>query len=100
MTLETLREQIRERATRSQRLGYVVKVALTGGGVIRWDGTGAEAQIDTLDAPADTVIHISEENLEKLLAGALDPTLAYMTGKLRVDGSLGVAMKIAMLLGD
>jgi putative sterol carrier protein len=100
VSLESLTERIGERALRSPRLGYVVKVALTGGGVIRWDGTGNEPQVDTLDAPADTIIRISEENLENLLSGSMDPTLAYMTGKLRVEGSLGVAMKLAMLLGD
>ena len=53
-----------------------------------------------MDGPADTTIRISEDNLEKLLTGALDPTLAYMTGKLKVEGSLGVAMKLTSLLGD
>lgn len=56
--------------------------------------------IDTVDGPADTTIQISEENLEKLLSGTLDPTLAYMTGKLKVEGSLGVAMKLTTLLSD
>jgi putative sterol carrier protein len=56
--------------------------------------------VDSVDGPADTTIHISEENLEKLISGSLDPTLAYMTGKLKVEGSLGVAMKLTSLLGD
>ncbi|MFQ5959400.1 MAG: SCP2 sterol-binding domain-containing protein [Alphaproteobacteria bacterium] len=35
-----------------------------------------------------------------MIAGALSPTLAYMTGKLKVAGSMGVAMKVAALLED
>jgi putative sterol carrier protein len=100
MSVERLADQIRHRAAQSPRLGYTVKFALSEDGVIRWDGTGADPRIDTADGPADTTIRISEDNLEKLLAGALDPTLAYMTGKLKVEGSLGVAMKLTTLLGD
>ena len=100
MGMENLAEQIRRRAGQSPRLGYTVKFALSEDGVIRWDGTGSEPRIETVDGPADTTIRISEDNLEKLLAGQLDPTLAYMTGKLKVEGSLGVAMKLTTLLGD
>lgn len=100
MTMERLLEQIRQRAARSPRLGYTVKFVCEEGGVIRWDGTGAQPLIEAADGPADTAIRISEDNLDKLLSGALDPTLAYMTGKLRVEGSLGVAMKLTTLLGD
>jgi putative sterol carrier protein len=100
MSVESLTDQIRRRAQQNARLGYTVKFALAEDRVIRWDGTGAQPHVDMLDGPADTTIRISEEDLEKLLSGSLDPTLAYMTGKLRVEGSLGVAMKLTGLLGD
>ncbi len=100
MTLQNLAERIRQRAAVVPRLGYTVKFALDEAGVIRWDGTGPTPLIETADGPADTTIRISEDSLEKLLSGALDPTLAYMTGKLKVEGSLGVAMKLTTLLGD
>jgi len=34
------------------------------------------------------------------MAGALNPMLAYTLGKLKVDGSMGVAMKVAALLEE
>jgi putative sterol carrier protein len=46
------------------------------------------------------VLRLSVEDLNKLLSGTLDPTLAYMTGKLKIQGSTGVAMKLAAMLGD
>lgn len=100
MSLERLTEAIRRRATQSPRLGYTVKFVLSDDGAIRWDGTGTQPLIDVVDGPADTTIRITEEDLEKLISGTLDPTLAYMTGKLKVEGSLGVAMKLTTLLGD
>ena len=34
----------------------------------------------------------------RLLDGQLDPTWAFTTGKLKVEGSMGLAMKLAGLL--
>ena len=100
MSLEKLVQEIRRRALQSPQLGYTVKFALSDLGTIRWDGTRAEPVVDSVDGPADTTIHISEENLEKLISGSLDPTLAYMTGKLKVEGSMGVALKLTSMFSD
>ena len=35
-----------------------------------------------------------------MIEGALDPTFAYMTGKLKIAGSMGVALKLAAMLED
>jgi putative sterol carrier protein len=43
------------------------------------------------DAPGD-------DRLSQLLDGRLSPTLAYTLGQIKVEGSLGVAMKLANLL--
>jgi len=94
MSLESLTEALRQRAAQNPKLGYKVKFALDDGGVIFWEGTGDQAAITNSDGEADTTMRLSEENLEKLLAGNLDPTMAYMTGKLKVEGRMGVALKI------
>jgi putative sterol carrier protein len=39
-------------------------------------------------------------DLEKLTAGELNPMLAYTLGRLKVEGSMGIAMKVAALLED
>ena len=31
--------------------------------------------------------------------GDLDPTAAYMTGKIKIDGDMGAAMAVARVLG-
>ena len=36
----------------------------------------------------------------KLIAGRLSPMLAFTLGKLKVEGSKGVAMKLASLLDE
>src|SRR5262245_29357468 len=46
---------------------------------------------------ADVTISSSEETFEKIAAGDLNPTSAYMTGKLKIKGDMGAAMKLQKL---
>jgi putative sterol carrier protein len=46
---------------------------------------------------ADTTISASEENFLKLIRGEQNPTTAYMTGKLKIAGDMGAAMKLQKL---
>ena len=60
-------------------------VAVDDGRVSVTDGASPEA---------DCTITSSEENFERIVAGELNPTSAYMTGKLKVKGDMGAAMKL------
>jgi len=51
------------------------------------------------DQPADCTIGISAANLEKLMAGKLNPMTAFAPGKLKVSGDMSVALKLSKLLG-
>jgi putative sterol carrier protein len=100
MDLAELTEELRRRAGQNVKLGYKVKFLLDEG-TIFWDGTEQPAVIGNDDAgEANTTIRISAENLQKLMAGGLDPTMAYMTGKLKVEGSMGVALKLTSMFAD
>ena len=46
---------------------------------------------------ADATITASDETFEKIIANELNPTTAYMTGKLKLKGDLGAAMKLQQL---
>jgi putative sterol carrier protein len=46
---------------------------------------------------ADAVITASEETFEKIVSGEQNPTSAYMTGKLKVKGDMGAAMRLQKL---
>jgi putative sterol carrier protein len=39
------------------------------------------------------------ETFQDILSGALNPTSAFMSGKLAVDGDMGAAMRLASALG-
>lgn len=100
MEVETLIEDMRRRAGQNVKLGYKVKF-LVEDDVIFWDGTEHPPVIEAKDlGEANTTITITGANLEKLLKGQLDPTLGYMTGKLKVEGSMGVALKLTAMFSD
>ena len=46
---------------------------------------------------ADVTIITSQETFEKIIAGEQNPTSAYMTGKLKIKGDMGAAMKLQKL---
>ena len=43
---------------------------------------------------ADATIVASGETFDKIVAGDQNPTTAYMTGKLKIKGDIGAAMKL------
>jgi putative sterol carrier protein len=46
---------------------------------------------------ADVTITATQENFEKIAGGELNPTSAYMSGKLKIKGDMGAAMKLQKL---
>ncbi|HZT19445.1 MAG TPA: SCP2 sterol-binding domain-containing protein [Dongiaceae bacterium] len=100
MSLADLAESLRRRVSAYPKLGYRVKFLFEDGGAILWDGAGDQPAVSEADGEADTTLRLSQEDFRKLMDGSLDPTLAYMTGKLKVEGKLGVALKINSMLSD
>ena len=54
--------------------------------------------ISTTDAPADCTIKLSLDDLESLVAGDLNPTMAFMGGKIKIEGDMTVAMALSQLI--
>eukprot|EP00967_Tisochrysis_lutea_P136289 scaffold242936_cov27-Tisochrysis_lutea.AAC.1 len=48
---------------------------------------------------ADCTITISDENLVALASGKINGMSAYMSGKMKVKGNMGLAQKLAALMG-
>lgn len=49
------------------------------------------------EGDADVTIKTSSQVFDRLAAGEQNPTIAYMTGKLKISGDLGAAMKLQKL---
>lgn len=53
--------------------------------------------VDQGDTGGDCVISASAETFEKVVKGEQNPTAAYMSGKLKIKGDMGAAMKLQKL---
>ncbi len=99
--VDSILAQMRARGGALRGLGYRVRFDLTDlDESIMLDGTAAQPTVEAAGGDADTVLRLSSTDMEKLIKGKLSPMLAFSTGKLRVDGSKGVALKLASLLDE
>jgi putative sterol carrier protein len=93
MSLDAIADKIRERVAGSG-FDKSVKFDLGADGVVVVDGQS----VSTDDAGADCTITISKEDFEALTSGELNPTMAFMTGKLKVAGDMSIAMQLSQVL--
>ena len=69
-------------------------------GVVFVDSTLDPPEISNEDKESDVTLATSLDTFEKIVAGQQDPTIAYMMGKLKIKGSMGLAMKLNSILED
>ncbi|MCK0143816.1 SCP2 sterol-binding domain-containing protein [Aliiroseovarius sp. F20344] len=74
--------------------GGTAKFVINGEGAIIIDGDGVRAG----DDEADVTLTADADVFEEMLSGELNPTTAFMTGKLAVDGNMGLAMQLGAVL--
>ena len=86
-------ESLTEKLTGAD-LGSTVRFDIEEEGSVMVDGDN----IAPGDGEADVVISAALDTFQGLMDGDLDPTSAYMGGKLKIDGDMGLAMKLAQLL--
>ncbi len=100
MTFENIEKTIREKLSYAPQLGAKIKLDFGDDGLILIDGTQNPAVMSNDDDDADTTFVCSLDLFNKIIDGTQDPTMAFMTGKLKIQGSMGYAMKISALLED
>ena len=71
------------------------KFVIEGEGSLVLDAEGVRIG----DDDTDVVLTASAETFQGILEGEVNPTMAFMSGKLSIDGSMSEAMKLASVLG-
>ncbi len=92
---EQLPSRVDPARTSGMRNSYVFDVQDVGQWTVRVDDGAVDVTEGAGDA--DCTISASQETFEKLVAGEQNPTTAYMTGKLKIKGDIGAAMKLQKL---
>jgi len=71
-----------------------LKVVVGDEGALRLDENG----VSISDDEADCTLTADLETFNGMMSGDVDPTSAFMSGKLAVDGDMSVAMQLASKL--
>ena len=100
MSLETVTSKIKQKLTQAAGLKAKVKFDFGADGLVYVDTTQTPALVTNTDGEADTTLACSMTTFEGILAGTQDPNIAFMMGKLKIKGSMGLAMKLNGILED
>ena len=90
---------LRAKVGESSGLNATLKFDCGADGVIVIDGVSMPNTVDNADRAVDCSIALSLGTLADMISGELDPVNAFMSGKLRVEGDMAVAMKLQRVLG-
>jgi putative sterol carrier protein len=97
MTLQEVTAKMKEGASKKSAFGNTVKFS-TDQGVVYIDGTSTPPVVSNDDKEADCTLKMDFSDLSDLIERKLDGMTAFMTGKLKIEGDMGVAMKLQSIL--
>ena len=92
---ESLEGRIDPSKTAGMTNSYVFEI--DGAGTWKVDVQDGSVAVTEGGGDADATISASEETFEKIASGDMNATTAYMTGKLKIKGDMGAAMKLQKL---
>jgi len=99
MSLDQITDQMRTRVGPSAGLKKSVKFDFGSDGVVRIDDTVSPAVVDNQDTPVDCTVKVAMSDFIDMANGKQNPQMAFMMGKLKIDGDMSVAMQLGSILG-
>jgi putative sterol carrier protein len=100
MSIASTTEKVKELAANSDPIGSTVKFIFNDAeGVVYLDGHGDNNDVSNENKEAECVITMDQADLDGMMDGSLNPMMAFTLGKLKIDGDMGAAMKLAGMFG-
>ena len=93
MDKENILANLQSKAKNAAPIGGTIKFEIDGNSICI-DGTGSENKILLEDMEADCTITMAGSLMEDLKNGKVNPMMAVMSGKLKIKGDQGLAMKL------
>ena len=99
MTVQEFFAQLPERADPAKTAGMTNTYVFDVEGAGQWTVAVDDGKVTVNEgaSEADCTISASEETLVKIAKGEANATTAYMTGKLKISGDMGAALKLQKL---
>ena len=99
MTAREFFDSLETRSDASKTAGMTNSYLFDIEGAGKWTVNVDDGKVSVTEGgeDADAVITTSEATFEKIVSGEQNPTSAYMTGKLKIKGDMGAAMKLQKL---
>ncbi|WP_111558620.1 SCP2 sterol-binding domain-containing protein [Paracoccus sediminilitoris] len=85
---------VRKLSEKIDSFDSTAKFVIEDEGAIMIDENGVRAG----DEESEVTLTANRDTFEGILNGDINPATAFMTGKLKVDGSMGVAMQLGQKL--
>ena len=95
--IEELTQKVIENVQKHEPFGFNVRFDLTEGASIYVNGDSSPISVSNDSDPADTVFIVDSKDLESMLDGNMSPMSAYITGKMKIEGDMGKAMKLSSI---
>jgi putative sterol carrier protein len=89
---DTLESRLDPAKLRGQHASY--RFDIDGAGSWRVDVADGNASVSEGGEGGDCVIRMKEETFARLLRGEQNPVTGFMTGKIKVDGDMGLAVRL------
>lgn len=99
MSLDDITNGMRARVGDDCGIAKVIKFDFGADGVVRIDGVSKPNVVDNANSDADCTIQVSLADFEDIRTGKQNPQMAFMMGKLKIQGDMGVAMQLGKILG-
>ena len=97
-TLDEITERLRERFAARSGFDATIKFDFGADGIVFVDATQTPPLVTNADSESECTIKIALVDFIDLTKGELNPTTAFMMGKLKVDGSMVIALKLVNVL--
>ena len=98
MSLQLVTAGLKDKVGEDCGLGAILKFDFGDDGILVLDATQVPNVVSNDDADAACTMAISIADFMDMAEGKLDGTSAFMSGKLKIQGDMGIAMKLGPIL--